>query len=495
MDLNQMKVLLHRRDLRTLDNKALEVAGKEAAPIYIFDPYEWSHELSLDARQKFVLESLKDLNRQYIKLGTELTFFHGDSIEILQELNSKGHNVIFNKDANHFQQEKERKLRDQFTAVKSSAVKSREQGRSEKWANYAKNWFESEKYSKPENIKESSLKGNTSIKEIKEEYSVQREKEDFGKGGSFEAEKRLEEFIERIDDYSGCISSPSRAESSTSHLSPYIRYGCISPRQVYQKVKQKTGSRNNERSVEMFKDRIFWQQHFNQKIEDNPKLFEEAVNPVYRDLNKDTYDEELVQAWKKGETGYPLVDASMRALKRTGWLNFRMRAMSASFFSYILKQWWKTGADFFYKHLIDADVAINYYQWQMQSGLIGVHANRIYDPTKQVEENDPKGEFIRKYVPELRSVPDEYIAEPWKMPEKVQEECGVKIGRNYPEPVVDYEREARKARKFFEKKAPEAYAAFEDDEVWEKASLSSRHDREEILDKAGRAQSDLERFS
>jgi deoxyribodipyrimidine photo-lyase len=200
-----------------------------------------------------------------------------------------------------------------------------------------------------------------------------------------------------------------------------------------------------------------------------------------------------VNAWKKGRTGYPLVDASMRALVETGWLNFRMRAMCASFYSYILKQWWKEGADFYYRHLIDADITINYYQWQMQSGLVGVHANRIYDPTKQVEDNDPEGEFIRKYVPELRQVPDRHLAEPWKMPEKIQRKAGCVIGEEYPEPVVNYGREARKARNFFDKKAPEAYAAFENDQVWKKASLSDRHSREEILKKAGK-QSDLTEF-
>ncbi|PSH01945.1 MAG: deoxyribodipyrimidine photolyase, partial [Nanohaloarchaea archaeon QH_8_44_6] len=209
----------------------------------------------------------------------------------------------------------------------------------------------------------------------------------------------------------------------------------------------------------MFLDRIAWQKHFQRKIQSNPKLFEEAINPVYQDLNKENFDEEKIRAWKNGETGFPLVDASMRALVETGWLNFRMRAMTASFFSYIMKQWWKTGADFFYRHLIDADVAINYYQWQMQSGLVGVHANRIYNPTKQVKENDPNGKFIRKYVPELRAVPDEYIAEPWEMPEKAQQKCGVRIGKNYPERIVDYEREARKVREFFKRKAPEAYKA------------------------------------
>jgi deoxyribodipyrimidine photo-lyase len=488
-----MKILYHRRDLRTLDNKALEVTAQETVPVYIIDHDEWSHQLSLDARKEFVLESLKDLNQQYIKLGTKLTFFHGDPLEILSNLKAEGHEIVFNKDSNHFFQEKEKALRKEFTPVNGKAVIYRESGRPE-WANHANHWFESNQYQRPESIQENNLEGNTSIKEIREKYEIRSEKESFGKGGSFEARKRLEDFIEKIDDYSGCISSPSKAESSTSHLSPYIRYGCISPRQVYQRVKERTDSRNNERSVEMFKDRIFWQQHFNQKIEDNPELFEKAINPVYQDLHREDRDEEKIEAWKKGLTGYPLVDASMRALVETGWLNFRMRAMCASFFSYILKQWWKTGADFFYKHLIDADVAINYYQWQMQSGLIGVHANRIYNPTKQVRENDPDGKFIRKYVPELENVPDEFIDQPWKMPERVQRESGVIIGEDYPEPIVEYEREARKAREFFQSRASKAYASFRDDEVWEKASLSSRHDREEILEKADDSQKDLSSF-
>ncbi|EGQ43545.1 MAG: deoxyribodipyrimidine photolyase [Candidatus Nanosalina sp. J07AB43] len=251
---------------------------------------------------------------------------------------------------------------------------------------------------------------------------------------------------------------------------------------------------NADSGAEMFKDRLFWQQHFNQKIEDNPDLFNEAINPVYRDLWKDNHSQQKINSWKKGETGFPLIDASMRALTKTGWLNFRMRAMCASFFSYILKQWWKIGADHYYKHLIDADVAINYYQWQMQSGLVGVHANRIYNPTKQAKENDPKGRFIRKYVPELRPVPDKYIHTPWKMPDQTQEKLNIEIGEDYPRPVIDYDRESKKSRQYFQRKSSEAYSAFEDDKVWEKASLSSKHSREEILSKAENKQKGLEDF-
>ncbi|MFB6242183.1 MAG: FAD-binding domain-containing protein [Candidatus Nanosalina sp.] len=489
-----MKIIWHRRDLRTSDNRALKEAGEDAAPVYIFDPEWLEKELVSDARIEFVLESLKDLNRQYVEKGSNLALLHGDPVEKLEELQNQGHEIFFNRDANHFRQEREQEVRKKFSGLENSAVKTSGRGDSEEWKKDAQRWFESKRISAPEEISDNPVESEVSLDEIREKYDLEPEKEKFGEGGTREARRRLEDFLDRIESYSGCISSPSKAESSTSHLSPYIRYGCISPREVYQEAEEKKYEVENTQSVQMFLDRVSWQQHFLQKIEDNPDLYREAINPVYRNLNKHKYDQEKIQAWKNGRTGFPLVDASMRALVETGWINFRMRAMCASFFSYILKQWWKTGADFFYRHLIDADVAINYYQWQMQSGLVGIHANRIYDPTKQVEENDPEGRFIRKYVPELRPVPDEYIAEPWKMPEEVQEECGVEIGRNYPEPIVDYEREARKARKFFEKKAPEAYAAFREDEVWRKASLSSRHDREEILEKAGRPQSDLKQF-
>ncbi len=490
----EMKIIWHRRDLRTSDNKALRKAGEDVVPVYIFDPNWLEKDLVSDTRVEFALESLKDLNRQYVQKGSHLALLHGNPVEKLEDLSEQGHEILFNKDANHFQQEREKAARRKFSGFENSAVKTSGRGNAEKWEEDAQGWFESDRISAPEKISDNPVESEVSLDEIREKHSLQPEKEKFGKGGTREARERLEKFLESIERYSGCISSPSKAEASTSHLSPYIRYGCISPREVYQEAEKKKYEVENSESVQMFLDRVFWQQHFNQKIEDNPKLFDEAINPVYRELNKDNYDEEKIEAWKQGKTGFPLVDASMRALVETGWLNFRMRAMCASFFSYILKQWWKEGADFFYRHLIDADVAINYYQWQMQSGLIGVHANRIYDPTKQVEDNDPDGNFIRKYVSELRSVPDQYIAEPWKMPEKVQEECGVIIGKNYPEPIVDYEREARKARSFFEKNAPEAYAAFRNDEVWRKASLSSRHKRKEILEKAGRPQSDLKQF-
>jgi deoxyribodipyrimidine photo-lyase len=483
-------IVWHRRDLRTSDNKALKRASEHgnALPVFVIDPEFFEGEqMSCDSRIQFMFECLEDLDRQYRELGSGLAILFGDSIERLENLsNQLDAEVYYNYDTNMpYGFERDGKAEKKgFTGFSNDAVKRKSQNPRKNWREHAFGYFNSPKVREPSELPENIIESDTTISEVKKKYGIEPEKENVPEGGSLRAWQRLENFMDDINEYSGSISEPYKAEQNTSQLSAYLSLGAISTREAYKRAEHE-----DSYGVELFQERLIWNQHFTQKLEDNHDLIHEAVNPVYRDLNRDNRDEELIEAWKKGETGYPLVDASMRALNRTGDLNFRMRAMVASFFSYILKQWWKTGADYMHKQLIDADAAINYAQWQMQSGLVGVHANRIYDPTKQVKENDPEGKFIRKYVPELRSVPDEHLAEPWKMPEKLQEKYGVEIGEDYQEPVVNYERKADEARRFFERKAPAAYKALLDDEVWKKASLSDRHDRSEIRERAGEEES------
>jgi deoxyribodipyrimidine photo-lyase len=151
----------------------------------------------------------------------------------------------------------------------------------------------------------------------------------------------------------------------------------------------------------------------------------------------------------------------------------------ATFYSYVLQEWWKSGADFLYSHLVDADPGINYCQWQSQAGLVGVHPIRVYDPAKQVREYDPDGDYVRRYVPELADLPDEHLARPEKAPLAVQEECGVRVGEDYPYPVVDYERRAAEARELMARHHERAQEALKSDpELWRRASLS-RGRREE----------------
>ena len=176
----------------------------------------------------------------------------------------------------------------------------------------------------------------------------------------------------------------------------------------------------------------------------NPMLHKKPLNPYFEQHSYYQKNAEKIQAWKQGKTGYPLVDASIRALNKTGYINFRMRAMIATFFTHILKQPWWIGADYMHKQLIDAEPAINYYQWQMQSGCIGSHPLRIYNPVKQHKENDTQSKFVKKYLPEIRELEEPEIYMPWKPT----------LRRMKPQDkrVCVHEEEARKTREWYSKR-------------------------------------------
>ena len=254
----------------------------------------------------------------------------------------------------------------------------------------------------------------------------------------------------------------------------------------------------------MFVSRLFWNRHYTQKLLDWPGWLDRAVNPVYEGFNRDRHDPELVAAWKEGKTGFPMVDASMRCLRETGWLNFRMRALCASFYFHVLQQPWKIGADHFYEHLIDGDAAINYTQWQSQCGLVGRPGLRLYDPRKQVRDQDPDGVFVTRWVPELEPLPAAHLDAPEKAPLAVQRKAGVRIGEGYPYPVVDYEAARAEFRERYGAAFGAAAAHLGDEAIARRASLSGGVEAAESIaadhgdpdaDAAGESpQTDLDQF-
>jgi deoxyribodipyrimidine photo-lyase len=278
-------------------------------------------------------------------------------------------------------------------------------------------------------------------------------------GGESIAERTLQSFLnERGRQYRVEMSSPVSAFEACSRLSPYLAWGAISMRTVHQACERRRAELRVARdvgipvdrawfgSLQSFSGRLRWHCHFMQKLEDEPRIEFENFSRAYDGLRESQFDTGRFEAWCRGETGYPMVDACMRALHAGGWINFRMRAMLVSFASYHLWLHWRATAQYLAQHFVDFEPGIHFSQFQMQSGTTGINTVRIYSPIKQALDHDPEGRFIRRYVPELTPVPTEYLAEPHTMPVRLQQRIGLVIGKHYPAPCVDHATAYRESR-------------------------------------------------
>jgi deoxyribodipyrimidine photo-lyase len=194
--------------------------------------------------------------------------------------------------------------------------------------------------------------------------------------------------------------------------------------------------------------RLHWHCHFIQKLEDQPDIELANLHPAYNALRPIGPDHEAnAQAWIAGKTGFPFVDACMRSLAATGWLNFRMRAMVMSFSSYHLWQDWRLPSQYLAAQFTDFEPGIHFSQAQMQSGTTGINTARIYNPIKQSLDQDPHGEFIRRWIPELAHLPDALIHEPWRAPsDLLMVTSEGDPAHSYPDRIVDHEVAAAFAR-------------------------------------------------
>ena len=249
--------------------------------------------------------------------------------------------------------------------------------------------------------------------------------------------QRLDSIEEAARNYDSERDRPDK--DTTSHLSPHLHFGEVSVRQVVNSIRISSAGSDVSQGGAALQRQLYWRDFSAYLLFHFPSLPEAPLRREFEFFPWSS-DNGALKAWQLGMTGYPIVDAGMRQLWATGWMHNRVRMIVASFLVKDLLIPWQHGADWFLDTLVDADLANNSASWQWVAGC-GTDAApyfRIFNPTLQGKKFDPNGRYVRRWVPELTDLPTEYIHEPWRVDSETQSSCGVLIGRDYPEPIVDH---------------------------------------------------------
>lgn len=449
----EISIVWFKRDLRLTDHEPLFRAHEHGLPIlliYCFEPSVMSYDDSDVRHWRFVYQSLGDMQSRLEVSGKSIHIFHREVIPVLNTISEHytirtihshqevGNRITYDRDIEvatycreHNIAWKEYQLHGVIRRLKSRST----------WEKRWKATMEQELF----HVNIESI----NVVRLDESFAEDQRGPDlnpaiianhpsFQPGGESNAWKYLESFLtERHDNYSRHISKPLLSRKGCSRLSPYLSYGNISMRLVYQQTMLHYNNGSNKRALSNFISRLHWHCHFMQKFEDECRMEFENVNRAFDVIIKPK-NSGYIEAWQTGRTGVPLVDACMRCVVETGYINFRMRAMVVSFFVFNLWQDWRE-LHFLARQFLDYEPGIHYPQLQMQSGVTGINTIRIYNPVKNSKEHDEDGAFIRQWVPELKHVPTPFIHEPWTMSSMEQQLYQVEIGKDYPFPIVDLE--------------------------------------------------------
>ncbi|UQN08709.1 uracil-DNA glycosylase [Deinococcus sp. QL22] len=472
-----LQVVWFKKDLRVHDHQPLlEAAARgPVLPLYIYEPEQLHHPDFGGHHLQYLNECLKELNTAVSGLGTPLVCRVGEAVEVLSALQAEvgvGALWAHEETGNGVSYDRDRRVRAwcsaqgvQFTELPQHGVVRRLHSR-DGWAELWEERMGADTLKPPVQLTGSAapsigigLLGHA-------DAPVAPNRKHLPPGGRSVAERTLDSFLTvRGVDYMREMSSPLTAEDSCSRLSAPLAFGTVSLREVVQATRQRLAAVKGDpdadprwvRSLRSFESRLHWHCHFMQRLETEPAMEFRNLNRAFDDLRPE-WSQDAFDRWAAGQTGYPLQDACMRMLNETGWLNFRMRAMTISFSSQLLWLHWRVPGEYLAHHWLDNEPGIHWAQVQMQSSTVGINQVRIYNPTKQARDQDPTGEFIRRWVPELAEVPTDFIHAPWMW-------SGA--GRlKYAAPIVNAEQAMRAAKAkimavrqtgFFEEEARRVY--------------------------------------
>ncbi|WP_135506222.1 FAD-binding domain-containing protein [Roseovarius aestuariivivens] len=454
-----MQVVWFKRDLRVHDHRALVEAAQRGPvlPLYVIEPDLWAEPDMAGRHWAFIAESLEELQSDLAGFGQPLVLRRGEVTQVLDMLHEEhGIDALWSHEetGNDWTFRRDRRVaawcRDRGLAwheLQNHGVIRRLGSRN----GWAKQWdsFMAEPVREPPALHPLEIEPG-GIPSADDLGLGKDPCPDRQRGGRKAALACRDSFLfERGEPYRKAMSSPLDGATACSRISPHLAWGTVSMREMAQAtwarqraLKAQPGRTGGWRpSLNSFTGRLHWHCHFMQKLEDEPRIEFENLHSAYDGMRPAEPDAARLAAWEQGETGLPFLDACMRSLRHTGWLNFRMRAMVMAVSSYHLWLHWRAPGLALARMFTDYEPGIHWSQTQMQSGTTGINTVRIYNPVKQGKDQDPDGVFTRRWLPELAEIPDKHLQEPWKA-----ENAGKVLGKTYPHPIVDHLEAAKAAR-------------------------------------------------
>ncbi|MDB2673754.1 DNA photolyase family protein [Akkermansiaceae bacterium] len=441
-----------RRDLRLTDNTSLLEAlssSDEVVPLYILSDWSSDHLWTGAKRQQFLSDCLSSLSGNLEHLGGQLIIRQGDAVSELLRLVDEGEidAIFYNEDVDPFGQAVEKQLKEKSPVPVHSFQDAALHGPTEilkgdgtpyrVYTPFSKRWLPVEKRApagRPKSIKTPHDLDSLPLPTLST-WDLEEGDWELPQGGEKAARERMKEALaNRISSYDDTRDIPS--VPGTSRLSQDLRWGTLSIRELYQKAAK-------QRSEQYLKE-LGWREFYFQILHHFPEVLSDEFNPDWRGLPWDEPGEQF-EAWKSGQTGFPIIDAGIRELLKTGFMHNRVRMIVAMFLTKDLHIDWRLGEQFFAQHLLDGEIASNNggWQWSAGTGADAAPYFRIQNPWSQTKRFDAKGEYIKRWVPELESVdPKKFQAPP---------EDGQTLAESYPAPILDHGEERKRTLEIFKK--------------------------------------------